>query len=113
MVKTQEQATARIVASAATATANAVFEATQAAALVMAKENSATSIALAVLQTEVAIIKNQQNSLEIDMNKKMDTIFSKLDEINLGRPTYSVTAIITLLSCLCVGLGTFVLTHSW
>jgi hypothetical protein len=51
MDETQEQITARNIAEAATATAKAVFEAAQAAATIIAKDNIITSNAIAVLQT--------------------------------------------------------------
>ena len=118
MIETQEQITASIVAQAATATAKAVLEAAQAAAMVIAKENNTALTAIAVLQTEVNIIKNQQNSFEIEMNRKMDSlspkfekIYSKLDEINQGRPTWAITIIIGALFSLCVGLITFTVSH--
>jgi hypothetical protein len=118
VAKTPEQITAMIVAQAATATAKAVFEAAQAAALVIAKENSTALTAIAVLQNEVSTIKNQQTSFEAEMNRKMDSldpkfdkIYSKLDEVNQGRPTWTISLTIAALFSLCVGLITFVVTH--
>jgi len=117
-IKIQEQITASIVAQAATATAKAVLEAAQASAMVIAKENNTALTAIAVLQTEMNIIKNQQNSFEIEMNRKMDNlspkfdkIFNKLDEINQGRPTWAVALIIGALFSLSVGLTVFVISH--
>jgi len=117
-IKTQEQITASIVAQAATATAKAVLEAAQAAALVIAKENNTALTAIAVLQTEVSMIKNQQTSFEADMNRKMDNmnpkfeqIFTKLDEVNQGRPTWAIALIIGSLFSLSVGLIVFTISH--
>lgn len=111
---TQEQATAQIVAQAASAAAKAVMEAAQAAAMVIAKENISTLTEIAVLKTEVGIIKNQQISFETEMNKKMDSlspkfekIFDKLD----GRPTWTVSIIMGSLFSLCVGLIVFVVSN--
>jgi len=113
--KTQEQITASIVAQAATATAKAVLEAAQAAALVIAKENNTALTAIAVLQSEVSMIKNQQTCFEADMNRKMDSlspkfdkIYSKLDEVNQGKPTWVIALTLGALFSLCVGLITFV-----
>jgi len=106
MNESSEQSTARIIADAATATARAVAEAAQAAAVLVAKENGIILTTIAVLQTEVTILKSQVN----DLNPKFDLIAKKLDEISIGRPSWAVTTIITLLSCTCVGLLTYVIT---
>lgn len=118
MDETQEQITARIVAQAATATAKAVSEAAQAAAVVIAKENNTALTAIAILQTEVTMLKNQQASFESEMNRKMDNLspkfeklFAKIDEISLGRPTWSVSLIIGSLFSLSVGLIVFTVTQ--
>jgi len=116
--KTQEQITAAIVAQAATATAKAVLEAANAAAVVIAKENNTALTAIAVLQTEVGILKTQQTCFEVEMNHKLDNmdtkseqILKKLDEVNQGRPTWSTALIMGALFSLCVGLITYVVTH--
>ena len=80
-VETQEEATAKIVAQAATATAKAVLEAAQAAAIVVAKDNSATTTAIAVLQTEVTILKNQQITFEAEMNRKLDSLNPQFEKV--------------------------------
>lgn len=112
--ETQEEITAKIVAQAATATALAVSQAAQAAAMVIAKENNTALTAIAVLQTEMTILKNQQTSFELEINRKMDglspkfeKIFAKLDEVTLGRPTWAVTILMGGLFSLCVGLIVF------
>jgi len=114
--ETQEQITARIVAQAATATASAVSEAASAAALVLAKENATVLTTIAVLGTEVNMIKNQQSSFESEVNRRMDNldpkfekIFNKLDNVALGRPTWATSLIMGSLFSLCVGLITYVL----
>lgn len=116
--ETQEQITARIVAQAAEATAKVVASSAQAAALVIAKENGTALTAIAVLQAEMTILKNQQTSFESEMNRKMDNlspkfdkIFGKLDEISLGRPTWAVALIIGSLFSLSVGLTVFTVTQ--
>jgi len=116
--ETQEQITAKTVAQAATATALAVSQAAQAAAVVIAKENNSTVTAIAVLQTEMTILKNQQASFESEMNRKMDNlgpkfekIFNKLDDVSLGRPTWATSLIMGSLFSLCVGLIVFVMSH--
>ena len=116
--ETQEQITARIVAETAAATAKAVLEAAQAAATIVAKDNIITSNAIAVLQTEMAGLKNQQANFETEMNRKMDSldpkfekVFAKLDQVMIGRPTWTISLIITALFGLCASLIVYVVTH--
>lgn len=118
MDETQEAITARIVAQAASATAKAVAEAAQAAALVIAKENSTALTAIAVLQTEMTILKNQQTSFESEMNRKMDglspkfeKVFGKLDEISQGRPSWVVSLTIMFLFGLSSSLIVYIVSH--
>jgi hypothetical protein len=106
------------VAQAATATAKAVFEAAQAAAIVVAKESASAVTAIAVLQTEMTTLKNQQNCFEAAMNLRIDSLspkfeklFDKLDAISSGRPTWAVTVIIAGLFSLSVGLIVFTMAH--
>jgi hypothetical protein len=115
---TQEQITANIIVSAATAAAKAVAEAASAAATVMAKENNTICLDIALLKAEINTIKNQQTSFEVEIGKRMDKfdmtfteMFKQLSEIAKGRPPWAVTVIITVLSCVCVGLITYVATH--
>jgi len=58
------QTVAQIVAQTADASAKVVAQAAQDAAIVLAKDNYATHTAIAVLQTEMTVLKNQQISLE-------------------------------------------------
>lgn len=116
--ETQEQVTARNIAEAATATAKAVFEAAQAAAAIIAKDNIVTSNAIAILQTKMTAIENQQANFEIEMNRRMDgldpkfeKVYTKLDQVMLGRPTWVISLAITSLFSLSVGLIVFVVTH--
>lgn len=116
--ETQEQVTARIIAQAATAAAKAVAEAAAAATLVSSNENHTALTAIAVLQTEVTTLRNQQNCFEGAFNRKMDSlsetfdkIFTKLDEALLGRPTWSVALVIGALFSLSVGLIVFTVTN--
>lgn len=114
-METQEEITAKIVAQAATATAKAVSEAAQAAALVIAKENNTALTAIAVLQTEMTTIKNQQTNFEAEINHKMDNLspkFEKIYEKLDGRPTWAVALIIGGLFSLCVGLIVFTVSHT-
>jgi len=121
MEETQEQITARIVAQAATATAKAVSEAAQAAAIVIAKDNNIFFTEIAVLKTEMNTLKNQQTSFESEINRRMDTsdtnldakfdrIFKKLDEMAQGRPTWAMAILLGGLMTICTGLAVFILT---
>jgi hypothetical protein len=110
---TQEQITANIIVSAATAAAKAVAEAASAAATVMANENSTSSTAIAVLENKMNTLQNQQTSFEGEVNRRMDKldltfekIFAELREISKGRPSWAVTAIITILTAACGILAT-------
>lgn len=114
---THEELTASIVAEAASAAAKTVSEAAVAAALLIAKENSTALTAIAVLQADMTNVKNQQVNFEKEINKKVDLlkpefekIGCKLDELTLGRPTWTVAMIMGGLLSLCVGLITFVVT---
>jgi hypothetical protein len=106
--ETQEQATARIVQQAAEAAAKVVQQAAQATAMVKANENTALVTAVAVMQTEIAALKVQN----VELNKIMNKIFEKLDEIAQGRPTWAVAIIISVLISICVGLIVFTVTHA-
>ena len=116
--ETQEQVTARNIAEAAVAAAKAVFEASQATAAIVAKDNIITSTAIAILQTEMAGLKTQQTNFETEMNRKMDSldpkfekVFAKLDQVMIGRPTWTVSLTITGLFGLCASLIVFIVTH--
>lgn len=76
----QVQTVAQIVAQTADATAKVVAQAAQDAAIVYAKENYATHTAIAVLQTEMTVLKNHQLSLECNINKKVDELMPKFVE---------------------------------
>lgn len=109
--ETPEQATARLVAQTAASTARLVMEAAQAAAKLVAQENSTTLTAVAVMQTELIALRNQQTNFEGEckcekdaQKTTFDKLFLKLDEIIQGRPTWAVSLIITFLSCSVVGL---------
>lgn len=110
--------TAHIVADVAAAAAKAVSEAAQAAALVLAKENATAATAIAVLQTKMTTLERQQASFETTMSARMDNldpkfekIFAKLDDVAIGRPTWSTALIMGSLFSLCVGLITYVVSH--
>ena len=118
MDETQEQITARVVAETAAATAKAVLEAANAAATIIAKDNIVTSNAIAILQTKMTAIENQQANFEVEMNRRMDgldpkfeKVYAKLDQIMLGRPTWVISLAITALFSLSVGLIVYVVTH--
>lgn len=115
---TQEQKTAAIVAQAATATARAVFEAAQAAALIIAKEKNEGQVTIALLQSDVEALKKGQFCFESEINRridlldpKFDKIYAKLEEIALGRPTWAILMIITSLFSITVGLIVYVASH--
>lgn len=115
---TQEQKTAAIVAQTATATAKAVFEAAQAAALIIAKERNEGQVVIALLQSDVESLKKGQFCFESEVNRridlldpKFDKIYAKLEEIALGRPTWAILMIITSLFSITVGLIVYVASH--
>lgn len=117
-VKTQEQITAELVAQAATATAKAVFEAAQAAAVVVAKDNAAVTVEIAVIKTEMTAMKTQQLCFETEMKSRLDgldpkfeKIIDKLEELSKGRPSWAVTLLLSALFGLCSGLIMFTATH--
>jgi prophage DNA circulation protein len=107
MEDTHEEATARVVAQTATATARAVFDSAQAAAMILAKENSTNQVAFGKLEANVSNLTEKILSIEQSVEK----LFSKLNEIALGRPTWAVTIVIGGLSSLSVGLSVFILAH--
>lgn len=122
MVETQEQVTAAIVAQTATATAKAVFEAAQAAAIVVEREKGANIASIATLRTELNYLKEQQSAFEVQITQKVDNldikidkvfekIFCKLDELTKGRPSWMISWALTALVSLCVGLIVFVISH--
>jgi hypothetical protein len=121
-VQTQEQITAAIVAQTATATAKAVFDAAQAAAIIVEREKSASMLSIVELRTEVKNIKEQQGSFEAQITEKVDKldgkidgmsekIFGKLDELTKGRPSWAVAALVGGLFSVCTGLIVFVISH--
>lgn len=67
--------------------------------------------AIAVLQEQVASLKDRVTSIEIDVQQKFDRLEAKLDEALKGRPTWAVTIIITTLATICTGLAVAFLTR--
>ena len=65
---------------------------------------------IAVLKEQVASLKDRLCALEKDVQAKFDRLELKLDQALKGRPTWTVTIIITVLSTLCTGLGVAFLT---
>jgi hypothetical protein len=66
----------------------------------------------------MAGLKNQQVNFEAEMNRKMDLldpkfekVFAKLDQVMLGRPTWTISLVITALFGLCASLIVYVVTH--
>ena len=117
-VRSQEQKTADIVAQAATATARAVFEAAQAAAAILAKDKGTEELEIGLLKQAVKTLAETQTNFEIEINRRLDSlepkfdkIYAKLEEIAAGRPSWAILAVITFLSCTCVGLITYVVGH--
>lgn len=111
------QTVAQIVAQTVDASAKAVAQAAQDAAILLAKDSYATHTAIAVLQTEMTVLKNQQVSLETNINRKVDEltpkfekIFEKLDEVAQGRPTWTVAIVITTLFSVCSGMIVFIIS---
>ena len=63
---------------------------------------------IAVLETKGEAQEARLNSLEIDVAKKFDRLEAKLDQLLQavrGRPTWTVTIIITALMTICTGLA--------
>lgn len=104
---THEEITAQVVAETAKATAKAVLEAATAAAQLIAKDASTANQDIAVLKNEVASLSKRMDGFDINFEK----IFSKLDVINLGRPTWMTSNVITLLVGLCSALIMYIVTH--
>ena len=109
--------TVRVVAQVAEKAAKAVSEAAIAAALVIAKEHVRDETVLALLQSDVTNLKVQHTCFEDAQNKKwdglgvtFDKVFAKLEELALGRPTWTVSIVMGSLFSLCVGLIVFTLT---
>lgn len=116
---------AELIAQTARATAQAVQETAQAAANVLAHENSKALTEIAVLKAKMTATENQLTCFELTFNSKMDKwdekfdsldtkfvdIFKELRELAQGRPTWEVALALALLSSICAGLATFVLTH--
>jgi hypothetical protein len=120
--QTQEQVTAAIVQQTAAATAKAVFDAAQAAAIIVEREKSASLLSIIELRTEVKFVKEQQGSFEAQITVKVDKldmkiddvfkeISAKLDELTKGRPPWVVSWALTALVSLCVGLIVFIFTR--
>ena len=63
---------------------------------------------IAVLETKVEAQESRLGSLEIDVAKKFDRLEAKLDQLLQavrGRPTWTVTIIISTLMTICAGLA--------
>ena len=109
--QTQTQITAQIVAAAvkeaATATADTVRETAIAAANVKSSEGSTALIAIEVLKTKMTALESQINGFDSTFKE----IFTELKELSKGRPSWAVTWIITILTSLVVGMGTFIATR--
>ena len=109
--ETQAEVVAHIVAAAvkeaALASAQTVRETAIAAAQVRSNEDSSTLIEIGILKTEMNGLKNQINGFDSTFKE----IFTELKELSKGRPSWSVTWIITILTSLCVGMGTFIATR--
>jgi hypothetical protein len=109
---------AELIAQTARATAQAVHETAQAAANVLAHENNTALTEIAVLRTEFTALKEQYTSFEAMFNRKMDSLDAKFDGflkelkcIAEGRPTWSVTWMLSGLLTVCGCLLTFIATH--
>jgi hypothetical protein len=120
--QTQEQVTAAIVQQTAAATAKAVFDAAQAAAIIVEREKSASMLSIVELRSEVKYVKEQQGNFEAQITQKVDkldvkiddmskAIFGKLDELTKGRPSWIISWALTALVSLSVGLVVFIFAH--
>lgn len=105
---THDQHTADLVAQTAVATAKVVFDAAQATAKLAAAENVSLVTAIALLQADVAMLKNTVS----EWGKVFEKISSKLEEIALGRPSWAVSIILGAMSSTIVGLIVFVASRT-
>jgi ABC-type transporter MlaC component len=107
MTETIQERNARLISDTAVATAERVFEAAKAAALLIADEHknkdNETSTKIARLEEKLSNLKDQQDKFEIDLTGKINAIFAKIDKI-VDRPSWSVVTIISILSIICTGL---------
>ena len=79
-----------------------------------------TELEMADLKTRVAVLETKDvatearlNTLEIDVGKKFDRLEAKLDQVlqtARGRPTWTITLIISSLMTLVTGLIVYVVT---
>jgi hypothetical protein len=117
---TQEQITANIIVSAATAAAKAVAEAASAAAAVMANENSASSTSFGILDYKIGVIQDQQKLFENTVNARMDKqeddskanfkeVFTLLRKLAEGRPSWLVAFVMGALMSISTGLAIFII----
>jgi hypothetical protein len=63
---------------------------------------------VAVLETKDEAQEARLNSLELDVGKKFDRLEAKLDQVlqaARGRPTWTITIIISALLTICTGLA--------
>ena len=65
---------------------------------------------VAVLVEQVASLKGRLEALEKDMQSKFDRIEAKLDEAIKGRPTWTITIMLSGLLTISTGLTVFILT---
>ncbi|MHB1654118.1 MAG: hypothetical protein ACYCVD_16830 [Desulfitobacteriaceae bacterium] len=69
---------------------------------------------VAVLETKDEAQEARLKSLEIDVGKKFDRLEAKLDQVlqaARGRPTWTVTIIISALLTICTGLAVAFITR--
>lgn len=109
--ETQTEKTARIIQHTAEVTATrvaqAVLDSAAARAEVLSKEGGGVG-------TTVAVLENKMNNLGTqveNLDSKFDKILCELKDIALGRPTWAVTTIITILSSAVVGMIIYISTH--
>jgi len=77
-------------------------------------EVSDLRIRIAVLETKDKVDQTRLNALEIEVGKKFDRFEAKLDQVlgsANGRPTWTISLLITGLVTIVTGLTAFVLTH--
>lgn len=65
---------------------------------------------IAVLKEQVNSLKDRLSTLEKDVQSKFDRIEKKLDDAIKGRPSWAMAILLSSLMTICTGLAVFVLT---
>lgn len=65
---------------------------------------------VALLEQEINFLKTEVATIKTDVRDKFDRIEKKLDDAIRGRPTWTMTMLLSSLMTICTGLTVFVLT---